>query len=233
MIHVIYTPKWFYGKDIFIDIFSILVLSLIGFFSLKYHRLNKNNKNYLWLALSFFILAASFLFKIMTNFTIYYNLVDTEKLGTFTLTYNQLQVSNILFSSGFFLYMALSLIGLFLLYYLYQKKVSKQTIFLIVYLIIMASYFSSLKYFVFHITSLVLLSLITLNYFKNYAKNKHRTSAFLACSFTVITLSQLVFIFIDLDMIYYAIAEIIQLTGYLLLLFTFVQAVKNAKTKQD
>ena len=62
MIDIIYSPHWFYGKDIVIDVISILVLSLIGVFSIKYYRISKKNKNYILQTSSFFVLASSFIF---------------------------------------------------------------------------------------------------------------------------------------------------------------------------
>jgi len=231
MLEIVFSPKWFYGKDIIIDIFSLLVLSLIAIFSIKYYRINKKNKNYFWFAISFIILAVSFLFKILTNFTIYYNVLNTERLGFFTFTYKTIATSDILFSVGFFFYMFLSLLGFFILYKLYQKNYLKQNILLILYFILIITYFGTSRYFVFHLTSLLLLLFITLNYLKNYFKKKKITSKLLVLSFLIITLSQLFFIFVSLNKLFYVIAELIQLVGYVLLLITFIGVVKNAKKK--
>src|SRR3990170_997375 len=104
MIQVVYTPQWFYSKDLLIDAVSALVLLLIASFAVRYYKLNKKNKNYLYLAGSFFLIALSFLFKILTNFTIYYKVFETMHFGDFILTYPTIQVSNILFLAGFLLY---------------------------------------------------------------------------------------------------------------------------------
>jgi len=230
MFWLVFSPKWFYGKDIVIDFFSIAVLSLIAVFSLKYYKINKKNKNYLWFAISFILLSISFLFKILTNFTIYYNIVDTKKLGFFTFSYRTVVTSDILFSLGFLFYILLTLLGFFVLYAIYQKKYNKKDILLEIYFIIIISYFSISKYFVFHMTSFVFLALITFNYFKNYPK-KNKNSKILAWSFLIITISQLIFIFVMLTKLFYVIAEVIQLIGYIVLLTVFIKVVKNAKKK--
>ncbi len=231
MLEILFSPKWFYGKDILIDIFSIIVLSLIATFSIKYYKINKINKNYLWFGISFITLALSFLFKILTNFTIYYNVINTEKLGLLTFSYNTIQTSNILFSIGFLSYIVLTLLSFLILYEIYETKHSKQNILLTLYFIIIITYFTTSKYFVFHLTAFLLLFFITLNYFKNYHKNKKTTSKFLVLSFSIITLSQLFFIFINLNKLLYVFAELIQFIGYLLLLITFIGVIKNAKKK--
>jgi hypothetical protein len=101
MIEIVYSPKWFYGKDIAIDIIGIVILFLIAFFSLKYYRLSKN-KNYLFLSASFFMISLSYFFKIITNFTIYYQVLQTKRFIFGTITYTAVESSDILFVVGSF-----------------------------------------------------------------------------------------------------------------------------------
>ncbi|MBD3164556.1 hypothetical protein GF323_05100 [Candidatus Woesearchaeota archaeon] len=231
MIELVYSPKWFYGKDIIIDIVSIFVLSLIAFFSLKYYSLYRKKRNYLTLGISFIIIAASFLFKILTNFTLYFKVFETRQLGFVTLTYQTLRSTNTLFFIGFLLYRILTLLGLYLLYNIYQKD-SRSTIFLVIYLLLISSYFSQSEYFIFHLTALILLILITLYYIRNYRKNKNKTSRLLMSSFAIIAASQIFFIFVRANLILYVVAEIIQLIGYVALLITFIMVLKHAKKKK-
>ena len=44
MIDIVFSPQWFYGKDIIIDIFSAVVLFVIAAFGLKYYLIKKRNK---------------------------------------------------------------------------------------------------------------------------------------------------------------------------------------------
>jgi hypothetical protein len=230
MIQLVYSPRWFYGKDIIIDVVSIFVLFLIAFFSIKYYKINKKNKNYLLLATSFILMALSFLFKIITNFTIYYRILETRKLGFMTFTYDIVKSSNVLFFAGFLMHRILMLLGLYMLYSIYLKQ-NKFNIFLIAYLILISTYFSRSAYYIFHLTSLIFLIIITLQYFKNYKTTKHKTNKWLAYSFSVITASQIVFVFIKIHTMY-VIAELIQFVGYVGLLITFIKVVKDGKKKR-
>jgi len=230
MIELIYSPNWFYGKDIIIDIISIFVLSLIAYFSIKYYKISKN-KQYLFFAGSFISIALSFLFKVVTNFTLYFNIINIKHLGLITMTYNTIKSSNILSDIGFLLYRLLMLVGLFMLYSTYSKNKKINNI-LILYFIFVLAYFSKSAYYVFHITALIFLFLITWQYWKNYQKSKIITTKLLIYSFCLITLSQIIFIFIGLHTTFYVIAEIIQLLGYLILLLTFIKVLKNGKKKR-
>ncbi len=231
MINVVYSPRWFYGKDIIIDLIGILILALIAYFSLQYYKLDKKNKNYLYLTFSFSLIALSFLFKIVTNFTIYYHVFETEQIGPFTLTYQSLASSNTLFFVGFFLYRLLTLYGLYTLYILYQKQ-SKTHLIIGLYLIAVVTYFSESAYYIFHLTALIILFLITSQFFKNYRMNKYYATRLLAFSFGIIMFSHIFSMFIVVNKISYVISECIQLLGYVLLLLTFITVLKNAKKKK-
>ncbi|MFQ5474221.1 MAG: hypothetical protein ACE5DM_00125 [Candidatus Nanoarchaeia archaeon] len=230
MIELVYSPKWFYGKDIVIDLVSILVLSLIAFFSIRCYRINRNKKHLL-LASSFILMALAFMFKIITNFTIYYHVVETRQWGLLTLAYSSLRASSVLFIIGFFVYRILMLLGLYVLHSTYTKQ-SRANIVLVLYLLLVSTYFSSSAYYMFHVTALVLLSIITLTYHSNYKKSRHETNRLLFYSFSMITLSQLVFIFIEINPVLYVIADLIQLTGYAGLLITFIKVLKDGKKKR-
>lgn len=230
-IDLLYSPQWFFGKDILIDIVSVIVLFLIGYFGIKYYKLNKKNKNYLVLASSFFMLAVSFLFKILTNFTIYYHTIETRTLGALTLTYHAVKSSNLFFIIGFLMYRILTLLGLYLLYSIYQKQ-TKPNIFLVVYLLLIVTYFSSSAFYIFHLTSFILLLFITSQYIKNYKNNKIETTRSLAYSFGIITISQVLFILVRFNLFLYVIGESLQLVGYIWLLFTFISVLKHGKKKR-
>ena len=94
------------------------------------------------------------------------------------------------------------------------------------------TYFSHSAYYMFHLTSLVLLLLITMEYYSNHFKNKIITSRLVTYSFSIITLSQIVFIFVNLNPLIYVIAECVQLIGYAILLLAFIMVLKYGKKKK-
>ena len=104
------------------------------------------------------------------------------------------------------------LTGLYLLYSIYQKH-SISTKILFIYLIVVLMYFSRSQYYIFHITSLLILGFLTHNYFYNYWVNKHKTTMWLAYSFAIIAVSQIPFIFVRFNPVLYVIGEIIQARG--------------------
>src|SRR3989338_4770569 len=110
MIKVFYSPVWFWKNDIYIDSISAFVLFLIAYFSIKFYFINKK-KSHFYLALSFISLGVSFLFKILTNFTITYHILETTRIGIYLMAYQTVSGSGILFFLGFLLYRIFNLFG--------------------------------------------------------------------------------------------------------------------------
>ena len=230
MVKFIYAPQWFYGKDILMDIVSIIVLLLIAFFSIKYYQ-TKKNRNYIYLTLSFTMLAASFLFKILMNLNFYYKVIETVPLGPITVTYESLKSSHTLFFYSFLLYWFLTLFGFYILYSIYQKQSWVDFLFG-TYLLFMVTFYAYPSYQAFHVTLFILLALITYIHARKYLNQKHYTNKLVTYSFGMITLSQAFFNLVDFNDSFYVTAEIIQLIGYLCLLITFIMVLRYGR-KED
>lgn len=229
MFQLIYSPQWFYGKDIIIDLVSMLVLLLIASFSIKCYRFRKN-RNYLFLGMSFGLLSVAFLFKALMNLEVYYTVVQTVHIGAITLTYETLKSADTLFETGFLIYRLLTLSGLYILYSIYHKQPRTNYI-LVPYLLIIATYFTLQAYYMFHITAFIMLMLITADYYKNYCKTRNQATKLLAISFITITASQVFFILAASKLEFYAIGELIQLVGYITLLATFITVLRHGRKK--
>lgn len=229
MVQVVFSPKWFWGKDIFIDAVALLVLLSIAVFATKYYRIKKS-RNYLYLALSFYLIALSFFSKILINFTIYYQVLHTQVIGSIKYTQVILKSSEILAVSGLFFYRLFTLLGLFMLYSIYEKQ-SKANMFLMAYFVAISVFFSKEAYYIFYLTSFILLAIISNRYYQNYRKNREKASGTLAASFSVIALSQIFFMFVNFTKHFYVVGEAIQLIGYVVLLVAFITVLKHGREK--
>lgn len=232
MIEVIYGPEWFYNSGLFIDSISLVVLFLIGFFSIKYYNINKSNKNYLYLGMSFFVLSVSFLSLILMNAAIYYDLLELTHGEYVTISYEAFEWADAIAYFGLLLYRLLAIFGLYFLYSIYLKQ-SRPVVFLVSYLILISTFFSVSAYYIFHLTSLILLTLITLEYQRQYSRTKNSSTKMLAYSFGIIAISQVVAIFIKLHSGFYVLSQSIQLIGYILLLATFILVLKHGKKNKN
>ncbi len=218
---IVYSPQWFCGKDILIDIVSIIVLLLIGYFARTYYKMDKKRKGHGLFSVAFLLLAMSFIFKIITNFTIYNQILETKTIGLMTLTYQTVQYSNVLFFIGTLFSRLLMLLGLYMLYSLYYQKQEKNTIFWIVYFILITTYFSDSAYYLFHLTAFFFLAFIISKLLNNCRKTHDKPACFILMSFATIALSQIIFMFVSTNPLFYVVAEFIQLLGYFILLVAF------------
>jgi hypothetical protein len=232
MIQTSFGPGWFIFPSIMIDFIAFFVLLMISSFSFKYYKLNKKNKNYLYLAWSFLLICFSFGFKILTNLTIYYPIFRDTVAGPVVnamASVRQYNIFSFLTFSGFVL---CHLLGLFFLYAIYNKDKHKTHLFLIAYFILLSTYLSHLNYYIFHLTALFFLAILSLIYLRKYSNNGYDNTKKLYYSFSILALSHLFFMFISVNQYFYVMAETIQLIGYLLLLFILSTVVNYGKKKK-
>ncbi len=223
---------WFYGKDILIDIFSSVVILLIFLRVITYYRIKRKEIRYKYLLYSFGFLALSFLLKIFTHAFIYYNATETRHVGLITVIYQTLVNSDLLLIISLFLYRIFSILAFYFLYLVYAGKQPKYGILLTVYLILLMGYLSHFEYYIFHLTSFVFLGIISLSILSNYSRVKFRKTAYLADSFIIIMLSQGFFMLLGAADLFYILGEIIQLCGYIMLLFIFMTVLRDGKKKR-
>ncbi len=228
---LIVSPAWFFGKDIVIDGISALVLALIAYFSFRYYKLNAN-RNYLKLGVSFCIIALAFFFKMAINSLVYYRLLQSREYGIFVITRETLEMIDTAVFAQFFLYHLLTLIGLYLLYTIYQRQSATDHV-LNLYFILLATVFSIFMNQLFRLTALVLLGLITVQHMTRYREHRRRTTLMLASSFGVIAASQALLVFARTNSLFYVVGELIQLVGYAGLLLTFILVLRHAKKDTD
>jgi hypothetical protein len=228
----VYSPPWFYGKDIAIDVLSAIVVLLIGVFSFRNFCLDKKNKRHFILGGAFVLLGASFIVKILTNVLSHIEGWLSRQFWVSILGKDIITSYTLLSAIGFLLFSLLTLFGFYILYALSSKDELSMNYFIIAYFILVSTYFTRFTYFIFYVSAFIFLLALSRRYFLSYLKNKYQNTLFLCISFSIITLSQFVFIFTSQNPALYAIAELIQLIGYLFLLYTFILVLRNAKKKK-
>ena len=235
---IIFTPDWFLGKDILIESFSFIVLLAFFFLCRKYYKLS-GKKNFFNLASGFLLIALAQLATIMTKLVLYYDTKFTQQIGQLIITYHVVKSVDIFYYAGFFFYSLLTLLGFFVIYRLGKKH--KGDFFLVLYFIVISAllgsgfyyylvqfYYFFNFYYIFHLTVLVLLILIINNFFQIYKKNKASNTKILIAAFVLLALSQVIFIFSKLGVMF-AIANFIELIGYIILLVLIIRILRCKK----
>jgi hypothetical protein len=218
---IIYSPEWFYGIDSIFEGISTIVCMLIFYFSLKAYKLT-SEKKYLYFSMAFLSVAVSFIIKIVTDLSIYFQLVQRNP---FLLA--RLREINITYTWGYFSYHFFALLGIAALLMLTLKLKSKSAMSLFIFFIFLATVLSSYNLLFFYLTSAVILAYVFAHFYDNCHKKKCTTSHMVALSFLIILLSQLIFIFLTMNKALYVLGELVQLIGYVVLLFTYIMVLKK------
>ncbi|MFW6025362.1 MAG: hypothetical protein ACOCRX_03380 [Candidatus Woesearchaeota archaeon] len=232
MIALEISPHWFCGKDLYIDFFSLFILLILTFFSLRTFKFSRNKK-FKKLSMGFLALSISFLFKIFTNFTIYYKDLLEGTIGGELFNLVVWKPINLFEISNFF-YHITGLTGLLIIYFVYSEEIKRSTKILIVYLVFLLCFLSFHNYYIFHLTYFIFFILLSNFYFDKYIENDNKNTYLLFISFLLISISQIFFIFIRFDSLLYVIGKTIQLIGFIAILVVIlrIQGVIFGKKKK-
>jgi len=226
----IFSPDWFLGNDVLIEGFSFLVLATFFFLCWKYYKLSKN-KNMLYLGTGFFLIALAQLATICTKLVLYYDTSFIQQIGQMVVTYHVVKSVDIFYQLGFFFNKFLTLIGLYMIYRLPDKKKFSKDFLLAFYFIIISAAASANINFIFHITVLVLLVMIIQNYLDVYRKNKSKNTLMLIIAFSALAFAHFIFTFSHLPLFFVA-GNIIELLSFVLLLVLIIRIFRaEYKTK--
>ncbi len=235
MLSLFNTPNWFHGYDLILDSIGLLIALLIAGYSYRIYRINRENR-YMYFSLAFLSVALSFMFKVASSAVLYFTSVREITADVLMpLAGPELQFSALLYRGAFFMQMLLMLGAWLLIFFISQKararlhkfyEVSQITLF--IYLVVLISIVSNFKYFVFYLTGSVLLGLIVLNLYKNFLNTNRNQNAFrVMAAFLFLLAGNILFIFIFIHEGLYVAAEILQLVGFLILLYTYRRVTKR------
>jgi hypothetical protein len=224
-------PDWFLAPDVLINAFSFLVLLAFFILCMRNYKINKNN-GILYLGLGFALISVAQLAIVLTKFVIYYNTTFTTAIGNMIINYHIVRSTDTLYNLAFFFNRVLTLLGLYVIYRLPSKKKSLSDFILVSYFLILSAFVSDSMYYLFHATALILLIMLTYNYYSIYRKNHFSNTKILAIAFGILAISQLLPI-LSADSIINVVSNIIELVSYIILLVLIVRLKYGKKTKSD
>lgn len=226
---IVFTPDWFLGTDVLIEIFSFAVLLTFFFLCVRSYKLTKNKSTF-YLGAGFLAIALAEIFTILTKLILFYDTTFTQQIGQMIVTYQVVKSVDIFYYVGFFLHKLFTLLGFYIIYKIPSKKGTTEDYVIGVCFILISAAFSQIFYHVFHLTVLVLLGLIIYNYSKIYKKNKLKNTKMLLIAFWILAISQ-VLLCLSLLQIVYVFGQILQLVSYITLLILIIQIRKHGKEK--
>jgi len=231
MVKIVLTPEWFIGKDLIIEVFTLLVLIIFAFIAYRYYNLNKNRR-VLYLGSGFGLIGLAQLATILTKLVLYYDLGPSRAIGEAIITSQIVSSVDFFYYAGFFFYHFFTLLGLYILYRLPREKKSIADYMVVVYFIVISIFSGDEFFFFFHLTALFLLILIIENYVRIYKENKFYNTKILVMAFSILALSQLIFILSTVDALF-VLGNIVELISYTLFLALIIRIWKYGKEKKS
>ena len=234
MFRLFFTPEWFNGFDLLFDSIGLVVAMLIAAYSWRVYKFNQENR-FAYFSLAFLLVSVSLAFKIFTSGVLYYFPVrETVAQVIGSAAGPRLKYSALFYRAGFFFQMASMLGAWLVIFFVSQKSRARLTKFyelsqigLFVYLLLLISVISNFKYEVFYLTCSVLLSLIVLNYYKNYLTTEKKSVFKVMTAFLFILAGNIFSVFVFLQNGSYVIGEVLILIGFLILLQTYRAVVRR------
>lgn len=230
MIDLFLFPEWFSTPDVMIDFFSFLVVFIFAVISLRYYQLNKNRR-FLYLGLAFLLLGVGELSRIIMNLGLYFNLATTYRLGRVMVESKIIESVDDVYNLGFFIHRFLVMLGFYLIYYTTKKEKSRSEHLLIIYFIMILTFFTSKAYHIFNITITIFLFIIVIRYIKLYLANKSQNTKILSYSFFILLISYIIMVFAEMNSNLYLAANMLQLVSYILFLCIILRIYKYGKKK--
>ena len=228
------TPEWFNGFDLIFESLSLIISLLIAGYSWRVYRVSKENK-FAYFSFAFILVAFSLFSKTFVHGVLYFSPVRDSVAGVLAPVLGSgLEFADLFYRGTFFLQMSTMLSAWLLIFFISQKSRERlkkyheiSQIALFIYLILLVSVIANFKYFVFYLTSAVILGMTSLNYYKNYLNNKRNKNAFrVMVAFLFILFSNITLVFVFLFSGFYVLGEILLLIGFLLLLYTYQKVIK-------
>jgi hypothetical protein len=221
-----FSPQYFNGIDSLLEIITVIVALLIAYYSYQLYKFSSDSK-YKYFAWAFIAIFVAYIFKILTNVTIYYHIIDDVQLGRIELQFLSLRTSNLLYIIGYFLYRFLFFFGLLGIWFTIEKVYNRKLLLLLAWFMFVVAFVSHYAYFFFHITIFLLLAFITHSYFMNQQKVAPRTAKLVTLSFAMLMLSHVLFIFEIISLDFYVVGTLIQTIAFSILLSTYILVLKG------
>jgi len=231
MVKLVLTPDWFLGFDVLIEVFSFIVLAIFCAWSIRNYQIDKEKKSFLYVGLGFGLIALAQIATIITKTILYYDFGIDQQIGNAIVASQIVNSVDIFYYIGFFFYRFLTLVGLYIIYRLHNTRTYLGDLLVFGYFILLSILASTEIYYMFHLTALALLLLITRNYYGVYKENHFTNTAILVTAFGILALSQLLFIFSQETI--QASANLVELISYTILLFLAIKLGKNGKKKKS
>lgn len=217
----IYGPDWFHGIDTTIEILSIAVAFMVSLYAYKIYKLTKQKK-YAYFSAAFMLASIAYIFKVISEVVIYSHYVEQHILGPFVISKTVIQPVTWIHNYAHSLFSLLLLFSTFILLMVTLEVKNKHLLVLLTYFMVIITLISDSAPFIFHLTNVLMLSMLVLHYYNNHARIQTKQSLYVTLAFLSMLISHIILIFKEYDPDIYATGLLFQLIGFGTLLYAFI-----------
>jgi hypothetical protein len=214
MSFTMFSPSWFFGIDVGLELAFAVVTLIVALFALKIYRLSDQQQAKLF-GISFLLISISYFIQSLLNYLI------ISKLDQNISSVMKLQSVIFLDTIEIYAHMVLMMAGLALLAYM-TFRTTKLRLYLLLLISSLGAIFMSENtlYMFFLMTSLYLL-FICWHQFDTYIRNRDTKTLLIVLAFILLLFGQIHFIISVNHELFYVIGHVLELLAYLLVLWNF------------
>ncbi|MBU0757186.1 MAG: hypothetical protein KKF44_03920 [Nanoarchaeota archaeon] len=217
---VYFSPQWFFGYDIVLEIFFFIIALITSLLALRVYKLTNAQQAGLF-SLSFMLISISYLIQSILNYLI------ISKLNESVCRIVKIQSVAQFDIIGFFAHIIFMTIGLAILVYMTLKVRKNSLLLLLIITNIGAIFYSKNSILMFFWLSSMYVGYLVLHFAVNYFKNRNFKSMTVVLAFMFLFFSNIHFLFTINHQLYYVIGHISEFIAYILFLTNFYLVLKR------
>lgn len=209
-----FSPKWFFGYDVVLEIVFALVTLLLALFAFRIYEVSKE-RQIKHFTIAFALISISYFVKSIFNFLIIYDISAALSNTIFAVPLNIVE------SFGNYAHAFFMTTGLLVLVYMTLRIKSWRT-FALMAILSFFYLFTGQTSFHFFLLSTVYFGFILWYYVRNYLKKKSKVTLVVSIAFLFLLLGNVEFVLVTrLQPIFHVIGHFFELFGYLFILWSF------------
>ncbi|VVB80405.1 Uncharacterised protein [uncultured archaeon] len=224
MTHIYTIPNWFFGYDICLEVLFGIIAFFVAFYSLKIYRTTKQREFGLF-GTSFILISLSYFIWSIINVFLVQELTESTKV----LILNEINLFSVV---GIYSHILLFMAGLVTLFYMTCKVEDPKLYSALLLISSLAILFSFDKAMAVYSISSIILVYICVYYLNTFRKNGVGSTLSIFGAFVLLFFANVLMMFTNDSYINYADTHILELASFLIILFTFIRALKYGKKEK-
>lgn len=220
MVLALFSPRWFYGFDIILELFFAIISLIVAGLAFKIYK-KTSQKNVALFGASFSLIGFSYLIQSIINFLIIskvnQNICQAIKINSIS-TFNNL---------GLLVHIFFMTLGLCVLLYITFKQEKIRVLYLLIGISLLGIFFSKNTLYTFYLFSSIFLTFISWHFISNYLKNKKAQILLIVIAFLFLLFGNLHFLVSVNHQLFYAIGHLLELIAYILILGNYYMVLKK------